>query len=163
MDDPLETTLNQLVARFPKVQGSLSANKCHFCGHRKLVLGCFPPSGCSHAFCENCLKSHFNEDVQAVLEQRESWTCPVKRGKCGCASCAVRSLRIHCFERKEDLVQSALDYNAYLLEYLNTNRNKISQEDLDYARKMLIDNFKNLAKLADYQKRQERRNNANAN
>ena len=73
-----------------------------------------------------------------------------------CPPCGVKNLKVYCGDRNEDVIQSALDHNAALIMYVNTNKNTISRQDHELCIKIVYENLKKLAKLADYHKKEEK-------
>jgi hypothetical protein len=146
----------KLQARYPKAAEGISLGKCHHCGSTKQLLGCFQSGVCEIRYCDHCLKTHYHEDLIPKLNELSSWSCPYKLGKCLCAACGVKNLKVYCADRSEDIIQSALDHNAFLMMHINNNRNTISKQDHELCIKIVYENLKKLAKLADYHKKEEK-------
>ena len=148
----------KLQARHPKAAEGISLGKCHHCGVVRQLIGCFPSNGCEVRYCDHCLKGNYHEDIVSKLNDLTSWICPYKQGKCLCAACGVKNLTVYCADRSEDVIQSALDHNANLMTYINTNRSTISKQDYELGIKIVLENLKKLSKLADYHKKEEKSN-----
>jgi hypothetical protein len=144
----------KLQARYPKAAEGISVNRCHHCGVSRQVFGCFPSGGCEAKYCEHCLKTQYHEDLLSKLPELLTWSCPFKQGKCTCASCGVRNLKVYCADRGEDVIQSALDHNSLLMLHLNNNRGCLGRNETELCLKIVYENLKKLAKLADYHKKE---------
>jgi len=151
MEEQAESMIQKIQAKSPRVGSSVQFSTCHECKRQKVVLGCFPQSSCDAKYCDLCLKK-YSTDFNDVLENSESWQCPYAKGKCTCQACSVKNLNVYCLERTSDVVQSALDYNAALLSYMDQNLETLTKQDLDYCRKVIHQNLKNLSKVSDFQK-----------
>ena len=146
----------KLQTRYPRAAEGISFGKCHHCGLLRQLLGCFPSQGCDSRYCDHCLKTHYHEDLLPKLNDLQTWVCPYKQGKCLCAACGVRNLKVYCGDRNEDIVQSALDHNAALMMHISNNRYTMSRQDHELCLKIVYENLKKLAKLADYHKKEEK-------
>jgi hypothetical protein len=148
----------KLQARYPKAAEGISMGKCHHCGTARHLFGCFPPAGCDVKYCEHCLKAHYHEDIMVKINDLATWVCPYKQNKCLCPACGVRNLKVYCADRNEDVIQSALDHNANLMMHLNSHRGAMTRQDHELYLKVVYENLKKLAKLADYYKKEEKGN-----
>ena len=146
----------KLQARYPKAADGISFGKCHHCGVSRQLFGCFPLMGCEAKYCDHCLKGNYHEDLLPKLNELSNWVCPYKQGKCLCAVCGVKNLKVYCGDKNEDVIQSTLDHNAALMMYVNNFRGTISKQDHELCIKIVIENLKKLAKLADYHKKEEK-------
>lgn len=146
----------KLQTRYPKAADGISFARCHHCTTVRQVFGCFPSNACEAKYCEHCLKTQYHEDLLSKLNDLTAWACPYKQNKCTCSSCGVRNLKVYCSDRSEDVIQSALDHNAYLMMYLDSNRGHLSRSEQEICLKVVFENLKKLAKLADYHKKEEK-------
>jgi hypothetical protein len=146
----------KLQARYPRAAEGISFGKCHHCMAVRQLFGCFPAAGCEAKYCEHCLKAQYHEDLLARLNDLTTWACPFKQGKCLCAACGVRNLKVYCADRSEDVIQSALDHNAALITVLNS-RHSLNRQEQEVYLKVINDNLKKLAKLADYHRKEEKK------
>lgn len=146
----------KLQAKFPRAAEGISMGRCHHCGGTRQVFGCFPSGGCEPRYCEHCLKTHYHEDLLSKLPDLTSWICPFKQSKCTCPTCGVRNLKVYCADRGEDVIQSALDHNAFLMQHLNSNRGALNRAETEVCLKVVYENLKKLAKLADFHKKEEK-------
>mmetsp|Transcript_31042 Transcript_31042/g.99591 ORF Transcript_31042/g.99591 Transcript_31042/m.99591 type:complete len:426 (-) Transcript_31042:114-1391(-) len=86
---------------------SANHNKyCHFCQHVKVrassMLACENPE-CCRRFCEHCLLTHLNEDVDpmssdawSISNGKPVWSCPICRNKCCCSVTDCTADHRHC-------------------------------------------------------------------
>lgn len=68
----------------------LSVAFCHICKRKKTVFGCFKNYkvlSCSKRFCNDCMVTHYNEDLKRILRFEKDWLCPYKVGACICHKC----------------------------------------------------------------------------
>jgi len=91
----------------PATLTSANHNKyCHFCQHVKVrassMLACQNPE-CCRRFCEHCLVTHLNEDVDpmsscawSLLDGKPVWHCPICRKKCCCSQSDCKQDHRHC-------------------------------------------------------------------
>mmetsp|Transcript_47322 Transcript_47322/g.94865 ORF Transcript_47322/g.94865 Transcript_47322/m.94865 type:complete len:408 (+) Transcript_47322:146-1369(+) len=94
-------------ANAASAQNSANHNKyCHFCQHVKVrassMLAC-ENQECSRRFCEHCLMTHLNEDVDPmssdaweVVNGKPAWFCPICRTKCCCSVTDCSEDHRHC-------------------------------------------------------------------
>lgn len=69
-----------------------SANWCHQCKVRKLVVQCTSlHPRCPKRYCDQCLCSHYGESLEGTVGLAD-WACPFCRGLCVCAACKRRAL-----------------------------------------------------------------------
>mmetsp|Transcript_74685 Transcript_74685/g.112542 ORF Transcript_74685/g.112542 Transcript_74685/m.112542 type:complete len:420 (+) Transcript_74685:145-1404(+) len=94
-------------ANGPTTQTSANHNKyCHFCQHVKVrassMLAC-ENQECCRRFCEHCLMTHLNEDVDPMssdawemVNGKPVWYCPICRNKCCCSVSDCTDDHRHC-------------------------------------------------------------------
>lgn len=146
----------KLQTRYPRAAEGISMGKCHHCGLVRQLFGCFPSLGCDVRYCDHCLKANYHEDLLPRLNELSNWVCPFKLAKCLCPACGVKNLKVYCGDRNEDIVQSALDHNAAIMVHLSNHRNTLNRQDYELCMKIVLENLKKLAKLADYHKKEEK-------
>jgi len=79
---------------------------CHFCQHVKVRASSMLACGnqeCSRRFCEHCLLTHLNDDVDpmssdawSMLDGKPIWNCPICRKKCCCSVNSCELSHRHC-------------------------------------------------------------------
>jgi len=74
--------------------------KCHYCGSRdthRRYIPCSTSSECPYKFCDNCLRSFFGTDPNAL---KRKWECMACQNKCNCKKCDKK--RSYIIQLNED-------------------------------------------------------------
>uniref|UniRef100_A0A7S4M133 RING-type domain-containing protein n=1 Tax=Guillardia theta TaxID=55529 RepID=A0A7S4M133_GUITH len=100
---------------------------CHFCQHVKVRASSMLACGnqeCCRRFCEHCLLTHLNDDVDpmsseawTMIDGKPIWNCPICRKKCCCSVNSCDLSHRHCKayryrRRRAELASKRLNVSA---------------------------------------------------
>ena len=70
--------------------------KCHYCrlaNKSVKIIPCVNYQDCHHAFCHNCIKSHFKKKGKPERIIPNGWVCYICRGMCRCDRCHLELVK----------------------------------------------------------------------